>query len=251
MVFKSKNIGGRRNVKNKIKMKTIGLIGGMSWESSKVYYEYLNRLVQQELGGTHSAKIIMSSVDFSEIEKYSFEGNWDSIGELMAQHAAKLENAGADMVVLCTNTIHLVSDKIKDAITVPFLHIADATGQAIRKKGLKKVALLGTKFTMEKDFYTKILMEEYGLKVLVPELDNRDFFQDLIYSELVKGKFTKEGKEKSLNIISKLQRQGAEGIILGCTELPILIPEEEVAVPTFNTTLLHSKMAIDLALKNN
>ena len=229
-------------------MKTIGLIGGMSWESSKVYYEYLNTLVKQELGGLHSAKILMISLDFSEIEKYSFEGNWDAIGELMAEHASKLENAGADMVVLCTNTIHLVSNKIKKAITIPFLHIAEATGQAIQKAGLNKIALLGTKFTMEKDFYTKILEENYGLEVLIPELKDRIFFQDLIYNELVKGKFTKEAKYKSLKIISQLEEQGAEGVILGCTELPILIPDEEVAIPTFNTTLIHSRMAVDLAL---
>ncbi|MDT0538476.1 MULTISPECIES: aspartate/glutamate racemase family protein [Croceitalea] len=229
-------------------MKIIGLIGGMSWESSKVYYEYLNKLVQQKLGGSHSAKIIMSSVDFSEIKKYSFEDNWDAIGELMAIHAAKLEKAGADMIVLCTNTIHLVSNAIKDAITVPFLHIADATGRAIEEQGLQKIALLGTQFTMEKDFYTRILEDQYGLEVIIPELEDRVFLQDIIYNELVKGKFTTDAKEKCLNIISKLQNQGVEGVILGCTELPILIPDKEVALPTFNTTLVHSQMAIDFAL---
>ena len=229
-------------------MRTIGLIGGMSWESSKVYYEYLNRLVQEELGGSHSAKIIMSSVDFSEIERYSFEGDWNAIGKLMSTHAAKLEKAGADMIVLCTNTIHLVSDAIKSSIKVPFLHIADATGKAIEKHGLQKIALLGTQFTMEKDFYTRILKEKYSLEVLIPELEDRVFLQDVIYNELVKGKFTVEAKEKCLEIISKLQSKGVEGVILGCTELPILIPDEEVVIPTFNTTLIHSKMALDFAL---
>lgn len=229
-------------------MRTIGLIGGMSWESSKVYYEYLNKLAQEEMGGSHSAKIIMSSVDFSEIEKYSFEGNWNAIGELMALHATKLEKAGADMIVLCTNTIHLVSDVIENSISVPFLHIADGTGKAIEKQGLNKIALLGTQFTMEKDFYTRILKEKFSLEVLIPELADRVFLQDVIYNELVKGKFTVEAKEKCLKIITKLQSQGAQGVILGCTELPILIPDEEVDIPIFNTTLIHSKMALDFAL---
>ena len=229
-------------------MKTIGLIGGMSWESSKVYYEYLNKLVQEALGGSHSAKIIMSSVDFDEIEKYSFDGNWDAIGELMAIHAAKLEKAGAEMVLLCTNTIHLVSDKIEEAISIPFLHIAEATGKAIQKKDLKKVALLGTKFTMEKDFYTKILKETYGLEVMLPKVEDRNLLQDLIYNELVKGKFTKEAKDECLRIISGLQGQGAQGVILGCTELPILIPDEEVGIATFNPTLIHSMEALNFAI---
>lgn len=229
-------------------MKTIGLIGGMSWESSKVYYEYLNVLTKAKRGGSHSAKIIMSSVDFAEIEKLSFQGNWDAIGQLMAKHAKLLENAGAEMVVLCTNTIHLVSDAITNAISIPFLHIADATGKAIEVAGLKKIALLGTKFTMEKDFYTKILKDNYGLEVLLPKEEDRQMLQDLIYNELVKGKFTEVAKNKCLYVIRELQQQGAEGVILGCTELPILIPDSEVSIPTFNTTLLHSKMALDLAL---
>lgn len=229
-------------------MKTIGLIGGMSWESTKVYYEYLNILVKEKLGGSHSAKIIMSSVDFAEIEKLSFEGNWSAIGQLMGEHASILERAGADIVILCTNTIHLVSDAITGTITVPFLHIAEATGKAIQKQGLKKVALLGTKFTMEEDFYTKILEDNYKLEILLPEQNDRDFLQDLIYNELVKGKFTKEGKEECLKIISKLQKKGAEGVILGCTELPILIPNKELFLPSFNTTLIHSQEAVNLAL---
>ena len=229
-------------------MKTIGLIGGMSWESSKVYYEYLNILVKENLGGSHSAKIIMSSLDFAEIEKYSFEGNWDAIGKLMAEHATTLEKAGADMVLLCTNTIHMVSDAITQSITVPFLHIAEATGKTIQKQGLKKIALLGTKFTMEEGFYTRILEDKYGLEVLIPDQNDRAFLQDLIYNELVNGKFTQESKDKCLHIISKLQSKGAEGVILGCTELPILIPDNELLLPSFNTTLIHSKEAIDFAL---
>lgn len=229
-------------------MKTIGLIGGMSWESSKVYYEYLNILTKEALGGSHSAKLILSSVDFAEIEKLSFEGNWNAIGELMANQAKILENAGADMVVLCTNTIHLVSEAITSAINVPFLHIADATGKAIQEAGLKKVALLGTKFTMEKDFYTSILKDGYHLDVVLPNENDRQYLQDVIYNELVKGKFTEKAKKECLRIINELRAQGAEGVILGCTELPILIPDAEVDIPTFNTTLLHSKLALDIAL---
>ena len=228
-------------------MNTIGLIGGMSWQSSKFYYEYLNRIVAKKLGGTHSAKILMSSVDFHEIEKLSFEDNWDGIGELMAIEARKLEAAGADILILGTNTIHLVANYIEQAIEIPFLHIARATGEGISSKNLKKVGLLGTQFTMEKDFYTKILEREYGLEILVPEEKERTYLQELIYGELVKGIFTQEAKEKSLKIIQNLEEGGAEGIILGCTELPILIPDGEVSLPTFDTTMLHSKAAVDLA----
>jgi aspartate racemase len=232
-------------------MKLIGLIGGMSWQSSKFYYEFLNQIVAEKLGGTHSAKILMSSVDFSEIEKWSFEGDWDKIGQAMANEAKRLEGAGADIVILGTNTIHLVAKHIEDAISVPFLHIAKATGVAIGQKSLGRIGLLGTKFTMEKDFYTKILTDEFGLEVVVPTEGERDYLQDIIYNELVKGRFTEEAKQKCLAIIENLKSQGAEGIILGCTELPILIPAAEVGIPTFDTTMIHSKAAVDFALERN
>lgn len=229
-------------------MKTIGLIGGMSWESSKIYYQHINEMVREKLGGSHSAKSLLSSVDFEEIERYSFSGNWDLIGNLMAQHAEKLEKAGSDLVILCTNTIHLVSDAITNATSVPFLHIANATGEAIVKTGIKKVALLGTKFTMEKDFYTKILREEFDLEILVPNNEDMDILHSIIYDELVKGVFKPESKEVCLGIIKKLEAQGAEGVILGCTELPMLIPDNEVATPTFDTTKIHAQKAVDFAL---
>ncbi|WP_420401202.1 aspartate/glutamate racemase family protein [Flagellimonas sp.] len=229
-------------------MKTIGMIGGMSWESSKIYYQHVNQMVRKGLGGSHSAKTVLTSVDFDEIEQFSFSGDWDKIGESMANEAAKLERAGADMVVLCTNTIHLVSDHITNSVSIPFLHIADATGEVIQKKGLKKVALLGTRFTMEKDFYTKILKEKYGLEILVPTNAEMDTLQSIIYNELVKGVFTEASKKQCLEIIAKLIGQGAEGIILGCTELPILIPSEEIAVPSFDTTKIHAQKAVDFAL---
>jgi len=232
-------------------MKTIGLIGGMSWESSKVYYEYTNSMVKERLGGSHSARSVMTSLDFSEIEKLTLEGNWNKIGDLMADHAIKLEKAGADMTLLCTNTMHLVSDRITQSTAIPFLHIAEATGEAIRSKGLGKVALLGTKFTMEKDFYTKILEDAYRLEVLVPEAQERQSIHDIIYDELVKGIFNEASKQRCIQIIENLVAAGAEGVILGCTELPLLISASDVTIPTFNTTQIHAQKAVDFALEDH
>jgi len=229
-------------------MKTIGMIGGMSWESSKVYYEYSNQITKDRMGSSHSAKSIMHTVDFAEIEKYTFEGDWNKIGALMADHAVKLENSGAEMILLCTNTIHLVSDHIVNSTTVPFLHIADATGQAIQEKGFTKIALLGTKFTMEKDFYSKILKEIYHLEVIIPDEKDRNTIHDIIYKELVRGEFKESSKSICIDIIEKLKNQGAEGVILGCTELPILIEASELSIPSFNTTKIHVEKAIDFAL---
>ncbi len=229
-------------------MKTIGLIGGMSWQSSKFYYEYLNQLVAEELGGSHSAKILMSSVDFAGIEQLSFDDNWEAIGKLMAFEAKRLQDAGADIIVLSTNTIHLVAEYIEKAISIPFLHIARATGRAIASKGLRKVGLLGTRFTMEKDFYSRILQDEFGLDVIIPNDNERQYLQDLIYGELVKGVFTPEAQQQCLSIIRNLQKQGIDGVILGCTELPTLIPNTAVTLPTFDTTMIHSKAAIEFAL---
>lgn len=237
-------------MKRSIIMKTIGLIGGMSWESSKVYYEYTNRMIKERLGGSHSAKVIMTSVDFAEIEKLTFEGNWNKIGDIIANESIKLEKAHADMVLLCTNTIHLVSDRITSSVAIPFFHIADATGEVIKKQGLRKVALLGTKFTMEKDFYTKILGDDYGLEVMIPNNDERQLIHDIIYNELVKGIFKEESKNTYLKIIENLEKQGAEGIIAGCTEIPLLISQEDISIPLFDTTKIHSAKAIDFALTN-
>ncbi|MBO0321192.1 amino acid racemase [Muricauda sp. CAU 1633] len=229
-------------------MKTIGMIGGMSWESSKIYYQHLNEMVRNQLGGSHSAKAILTSVDFDEIERLSFSGDWDQIGDLMGLHAKKLEIAGSDIVLLCTNTIHLVSNFITDALDIPFLHIAHATGQAITEKGMGKVALLGTKFTMENDFYTKILTEDYGLDIIVPDEKDRESLHSMIYNQLVKGIFTEESKAICLDIIKRMEMQGAEGAILGCTELPLLIPAEEASIPTFDTTKIHAQKAVEFAL---
>lgn len=224
------------------------MIGGMSWESSKVYYEYTNQMVKERLGGSHSAKSVLSSVDFSEIEKLTFQDDWNKIGDIMADHAIKLEKAGADAILLCTNTIHLVSNRITESTAIPFLHIAEATGDAIKARGLKKIALLGTKFTMEKDFYTKILQDKYQLEVLIPSEEERQVIHDIIYDELVRGKFTQASKKVCVKIIANLSKHGVEGVILGCTELPILISESDVTIPTFDTTKIHVEKAIDFAL---
>lgn len=229
-------------------MKTIGMIGGMSWESSKIYYQHLNEMIREELGGSHSSKCVLTSVDFDEIERFSFSGDWDKIGQLMATEAKKLDSAGADLLLLCTNTIHLVSNYITKATTVPFLHIAHATGEAIRQKEMKKVALLGTKFTMEEDFYTKILKNDFGLEILIPDAEDRDALQSIIYNELVKGIFKDSSKQVCLDIIKKMKEQGAEGAILGCTELPLLIPDSEASIPTFDTTKIHARKAVEFAL---
>lgn len=229
-------------------MKAIGLIGGMSWESSKVYYELINRKTNELAGGSHSARSIMTSVDFAQIEELSFAGKWDEVGELMADCARQLEKAGADIILLCTNTIHIVSDSISNNVKIPFLHIADTTGAAIASKGLKKVALLGTNFTMEKDFYKNTLAEKYGLEVIIPSPQDRQVLHDIIYTELVKGKFTEMSKRWCQELIKKLSKEGAEGAILGCTELPILLPEYEMDVPTFDTGKLHAYKAVEWAL---
>lgn len=231
-------------------MKTIGLIGGLTWQSSKFYYDYINQIVVEKMGGSHSAKILMSSVDFAPIERLSFEDNWEKIGELMALESKRLENAGADLIIIGSNTINMVSDYVKEAIKIPFIHIADATGQSIQNTGLKKVGLLGTKFTMERDFYKKILQNNYSLEVVIPEEEEREILQTIIYQELAKGNFSEASKNKCLVIIENLISSGVEGIILGCTELPILIPESEISVPSFDTTMIHSRAAVEAALNS-
>ncbi len=229
-------------------MKTIGLIGGVSWESSKIYYEHTNRIIRDRLGGSHSAKSMLNTVDFAEIEDLTFKGNWDGIGDIIANEASKLEQSGADLILICSNLIHIVSDKVIDATSIPFLHIAHATGAEIKKKSLRKIALLGTKFTMEKDFYTKILEDAYGLEILIPEKQERELLNEIIYKELVRGIFTEASKQRCIAIIEKLMANGAEGVILGCTELPLLISKSDVSIPTFDTTRIHVEKAIDFAL---
>jgi len=230
-------------------MKTIGLIGGMSWESSAVYYEIINKKVKELLGGFHSCKSIMVSVDFAEIEKLQFEGDWKTLDKMMADAAKQLELAGADIVVLCTNTMHLCSDSIKRNISIPFLHIAEATAQEIQKQGIKKVALLGTKFTMEKDFYRSILIDDFNIEVLIPTEEERAVVHDIIYNELVQGVIKDASREKYAAIINSLENRGAEGVILGCTEIPLLISQPDVNIPVFDTTRIHAEKAVEWALR--
>ncbi len=231
-------------------MKTIGLIGGMSWESSAVYYELINKKVREELGGFHSCKNIMVTVDFAEIEKLQHSGDWETLDKLMVEAAKQLEVAGADIVVLCTNTMHLCAPAILENISIPFLHIAEATGLEIEKNGLKKVALLGTKFTMEKDFYKQYISDNFGIEVIIPTKEERENIHQIIYQELVHGKIKNESREIYKQIIGNLEeRGGAEGVILGCTEIPLLIALSDVNIPTFDTTTIHAEKAVEWAIK--
>lgn len=229
-------------------MKTIGLIGGMSWESSAIYYRIINKTVQKKLGGTHSAKSIMISVDFEDIEKMQENDEWNHMRGLMKDIAVTLEMAGADVIVICTNTMHKVADGIESAVNIPLLHIADPTAEAIKSMGMTKIGLLGTKYTMEHDFYKGRLEEKYGLEVIIPEEKERDEIHDIIFQELVLGHIKSSSRERFKTIIDILTLQGAEGVILGCTEIGLLISEDDVDVPVFDTTLLHALAAVDFVL---
>lgn len=232
-------------------MKTIGLIGGMSWESSAVYYDLINKKVKEELGGFHSCKSILLTVDFAEIEKLQHQDDWEALDKLMVDSAKNLELAGVDIIVLCTNTMHLCSAAIIENISIPFLHIAEATALEIVKQGKKKVALLGTKFTMEKDFYKGFLLNDFGIEVIIPTAEERELVHNIIYTELVHGKFKNDSREIYKQIIQNLEDRGAEGVILGCTEIPLLISQTDVNITIFNTTTIHAEKAVEWALKNN
>ncbi|HOP05428.1 MAG TPA: aspartate/glutamate racemase family protein [Tenuifilaceae bacterium] len=229
-------------------MKTIGFIGGMSWESSVVYYEIANRKVREKLGKFHSCKNVMYTVDFDEIQRLQHEDKWDELDEIMADAAKRLERAGADVVVLCTNTMHLCEDAIRKSISIPFLHIAEATGQAIVEHGISKVALLGTKFTMEKDFYKKTLLEKFAIETIIPNQQEREIIHSVIYNELVQGVIKEESRASFVKIIHELHRKGAEGVILGCTEIPLLISDKDVEIPVFDTTTIHAEKAVEWAI---
>jgi aspartate racemase len=231
-------------------MKTIGLIGGMSWESSAVYYDLMNKEVRNKLGGFHSCKSIMLTVDFDEIQSLQHIEDWEKLDLIMVKAAQTLETAGADLIILCTNTMHLCSPAILKNISIPFLHIAKATGLEIANKGLKKVALLGTKFTMEKDFYKTYIFENFGIEVIIPNEEERNEVHRIIYQELVQGEIKAESREIYKQIICNLEEKGAEGVILGCTEIPLLISDSDVNIPTFDTTAIHAKKAVEWALNN-
>jgi len=229
-------------------MKTIGLIGGLSWESTTVYYQTINEKVKDLLGGYHSAKCVIVSVDFAEIEKLQKIEDWESQNKIMVQSAKQLEKAGTDLIILCTNTMHLCSDAIINNISIPFLHIAKATAEKIKENKLNKIALLGTKFTMEKDFYKDILTA-YGIEVIIPNEYDRNLVHDIIYKELVHGKINNKSKEAYKSVIKDLEDRGAEGVILGCTEIPLLIKQNDVDIPIFDTTKIHAVSAVIMALK--
>jgi len=222
--------------------RTIGLLGGMSWESSIEYERLINQYVRAELGGTHSADLIVRSYDFAAIEALQAEGRWDDAGQLLAGDAASLERAGAECIVLCTNTMHVVADHIEAAIDVPFLHLADTTADAVIAGGVETVALLGTRYTMEQDFYRGRL-ERKGLEVLVPDEPDRTTVHDVIYDELVRGVVSPASKQRYLDVIARLVDRGATGVIAGCTEIELLVSPDDVAVPYFPTTRLHPEAA--------
>lgn len=228
-------------------MKKIGLIGGMSWESTLLYYELINKKVKAILGGLHSANCVIESVDFSEIAELQAKDDWKALDELMINRARLLENAGAELLMICANTMHLCVEAIGQAINIPIVHIAEVTADQIKDTQLDKVALLGTKFTMERDFFKNILIEQ-GIDVIVPDQKDRDLVHEIIYKELVRGEITLASKKIYLEIIDTLRAKGAEGIILGCTEIPLLIGPEDTDIPLFNTTKIHAEKTVELAL---
>ncbi len=244
-------VPGSRGLPINIKiMKTIGLIGGMSWESSLEYYRIINEHIKEKLGGLHSAKSLMYSVDFDEVEKLQHQGNWKEATKLMIDAAKRLEKGGADFVVMCTNTMHKMADDVQDSIEIPLLHIADATAEKIKARGLKKIGLLGTKFTMEEDFYKGRLIKKHGLEVLIPDEKHRQIIHDVIYHELCMGKTNQSSKDQFIRIIKKLVDNGAEAVILGCTEIPLLIQQKDVKVLLLDTTRIHAENAAEYSLKN-
>ncbi|MFW5979681.1 MAG: aspartate/glutamate racemase family protein [Halanaerobium sp.] len=230
-------------------MKTIGLIGGMSWESTVDYYKILNREVKKRLGDPHSAEIIMHSVDFAEIEKLQAAGEWELLTQKMINIAEKLEAAGADMLLICANTMHQMAPAVQSQLKIPLLHIADAAAEKIEAENLKKVGLLGTKYTMEGDFYKDRIENNYQIEVIIPEAEQRDYIHQAIYQELVAGILKDQTREKFKTVIDSLKIKGAEGIILGCTEIPLLIKDQNSCLPVFNTTELHAKKAVEFALE--
>lgn len=228
-------------------MKTIGLIGGMSWESTVPYYRIANEVVKERLGGLHSAKVILYSVDFAEIERMQQDDDWKAAGRLLAEAARSLQAAGADFLVLCTNTMHKVAPAIEEAVTIPLMHIADSTAIAIRAAGHRTIGLLGTRFTMEQDFYKERLVAKHGLGVIVPDAGDRETVHRIIYDELCLGKIVPKPRDEYRRIIATLASDGAEAIILGCTEISLLVDKSDSPVPLFDTTSLHARSAAEHA----
>ena len=229
-------------------MKTIGLLGGMSWESTTHYYRLLNQGINEKLGGLHSAKIAMVSVDFQPLEILMRQGEWKECGERLADAAQKIEMAGADFLLICTNTMHKLAGVITDAVDIPLLHIADATAERIKAEKIQSVGLLGTSFTMEEEFYSGRLREKHGLKVIIPSKEDRKKVHDIIFEELCLGKVRSESRKTYLKIIETMHLQGAEAVIEGCTEIGMLVEQNHTKVPLFDTTALHVEQAVRLAL---
>ena len=229
-------------------MKTIGLLGGMSWESTASYYQALNQGIRQRLGSLHSAKICLYSVDFAEIETLQHQGNWAATADILSRAAQGVEACGADFLLICTNTMHKVAPEIAANISIPLLHIADATAATLVRRGIKKVGLLGTRFTMEQDFYKGRLTEKFGIEVLVPNSEQQDLVHQVIYQELCRGVVKDGSRDKYLEIIEDLHCQGAEAVILGCTEIALLVQEKHTSVPLYDTTAIHAASAVDYAL---
>ncbi len=231
-------------------MRTIGVIGGMSWESSQLYYRLLNQKVKERMGGLHSAKLLMSSLDFAELAAMQEDGQWHQIGVKLAHEARRLELAGADCIIVAANTMHKVADQIEHVLTVPLIHIADATAQAVKARGIRRVGLLGTKYTMEQEFYAGRLTMQHGLEVLVPTVEDRELIHHVIYQELCQGRFDGTSRRHFIEIMQELVRRGAQGIILGCTEIGLLITQDDCVVPLFDTAQLHVEAAVELALEH-
>lgn len=226
----------------------IGMLGGMSWESTAEYYRLANQIVRERLGGMHSARVLLHSVDFADIERMQVDGRWDEAGDVLAAAAADLERGGAELLVLCTNTMHKVADRIEAAVSIPFLHLADATARAALDAAVRSVGLLGTAFTMEEEFYRERL-ESHGLTVLVPGPEDRALVHRVIYDELVQGVVSESSREAYRQVMARLVSSGAEGVVLGCTEIELLVGPEDATVPLFPTTRLHVEAAVDLALR--
>ncbi|MUH73219.1 aspartate/glutamate racemase family protein [Psychrosphaera haliotis] len=228
-------------------MKTIGLLGGMSWESTASYYKNINEGVKAQLGGLHSAKISLYSVDFAEIEKLQHQGRWDDTAVILSNAAKNIEAGGADFILICTNTMHKVAEKIEQSLSIPLIHIADATAEKLVANGIKRVGLLGTQFTMEQEFYKNRISDKYGIEVIVPNSEDQSAVHNIIYSELCLGNIQEKSRERYIQVIEKLHNQGAEAVILGCTEISLLVQQQHTNVPLYDTTLIHASKAVELA----
>ncbi|MGR5118013.1 aspartate/glutamate racemase family protein [Vibrio astriarenae] len=229
-------------------MKTIGLLGGMSWESTAHYYQEINEGIKQRLGGLHSAKICLFSVDFQPIEQLQHTGDWPQCAEILSTHAKAVESVGADCLLICTNTMHKVAPEIEEQLSIPLIHIADATAATLVNDGIRKVALLGTRFTMNEGFYKNRIQDKYNIEVIVPHSDDQTLVHNIIYQELCQGVIKSQSKEAYLEIIHSLYKRGAEAVILGCTEIGLLVQQDDTLVKLYDTTLIHAQAAVDFAL---